>query len=219
MMHTTNIARISLVSLIALTSGACLTQTAGTADGGSGGGSSSGATSDAGGGSDPGANPTNADAIPYRDDLSKHPGCTTDGLAARPAGATNANQYAPANIPGYKCAAKEYAQPAEDTSKPIVLLVHGNSSTPGDYEAYTADSTPAVPMISERLVSAGFKVFAVDARFDKGDDPTGNNTTENAGRNIDHGWYVPILQNLIDSLITAHPTRKLSIVGFSSARP
>jgi pimeloyl-ACP methyl ester carboxylesterase len=207
-------ARFSLVSLIALTSGACLTQTAGTADGG-GGGSSSGATSDAGGGSDPGANPTNADAIPYRDDLSKHPGCTTDGLAARPAGATNANQYTPANIPGYKCAAKEYAQPAEDTSKPIVLLVHGNSSTPGDYEAYSADSTPAVPMISERLLSAGFKVFAVDARFDKGDDPTGNNTTENAGRNIDHGWYVPILQHLIDSLITAYPTRKLSIVGFS----
>ncbi len=206
MMYTT---RISSIALLALASSACLTQ---TDFGGAGAGP---APSSASAGTDPATNTTNADGIPYREDLSKHPGCTTDGLAARPAGATNAVQYAPAVIPGYKCAAKQYQTPSEDTNKPIVLLVHGNSSTPGDYEAYSADGSPATPMLSERLTQAGFKVFAVDARFDKNDDPTGNNTTENAGRNIDHGWYVPILQHFIDSVMTANPGRKFSIVGFS----
>ncbi len=214
-------ARIALAGLIALTSGACLTQTASATDGGT---TTPPPVGDAGG-SDPAANTTNADAIQYREDLTKHPGCTTDGLSARPAGATNANQYTPAVIPGYKCAAKEYPQPNEDTSKPIVLLVHGNSSTPADYEMNTstapcgtppvAPPNPPTPMLSERLLGAGFKVFAVDARIDKNDDPTGNNATENAGRNIDHGWYVPILAHFIDSMMTAYPTRKFSIVGFS----
>ncbi len=204
-------ARVSTAIVLALSTGACLTQTEFGKDGGAG----PAATVGDAGGTDPTANATNADAIAYREDLSKHPGCTTDGLAARPAGATNAVQYAPATIAGYKCAAKEYATPNEDTNKPIVLLVHGNSSTPGDFESYSADGSPATPMLSERLVAAGFKVFAVDARFDKNDDPTGNNATENAGRNIDHGWYVPILQHFIDAMITAHPGRKLSIVGFS----
>ncbi len=54
-----------------------------------------------------------------------HPGCTTDGLA-----------YTPANIPGYRCAARQFEFPpgvTEDTSKPIVILVHGNSDSPNGW--------------------------------------------------------------------------------------
>ena len=196
---------------MALLGTACLTTVNNSGDGGTGSGPASSQA-----GTDPSTNTANADAIPYREDLTKHPGCSTNGLSARAAGATNANQYAPASIPGYKCAAKEYQTANEDTSKPIVLLVHGNSSTPADYEMFpNADGSPGTPMLSERLTGAGFKVFAVDARFDLGDDPGTNNTTENAAKNIDHGWYVPILQHFIDSMMTAYPTRKFSIVGFS----
>ncbi len=41
-----------------------------------------------------------------------------------------------ANIPGFPCAAKEYAQPNEDTSKPIVILVQGNSTRPHTWEKF-----------------------------------------------------------------------------------
>lgn len=142
-----------------------------------------------------------ADAIPYRDDLAHHPGCTTDGLT-----------YPAAQIPGYMCAAKEYPV-TEDTSKPIVILVHGNSSTPADYEKYPADT--GMPQLSERLTAAGFRTIAVDFRIDKNDDPQTNNTTENAARNIDHAWASPILEHLVTKVIAAYPDRKIDIVGFS----
>ena len=51
-----------------------------------------------------------------------HPGCSIDGLS-----------YTPASIPGYACAAREFPFPdgtTEDTTKPIVILVHGNSESP-----------------------------------------------------------------------------------------
>lgn len=150
--------------------------------------------------------PPQQDAVTYRA-LDTHPGCTTDGLS-----------YTAASIPGYKCAAKEYAFPAgvtEDTSKPIVLLIHGNSSTPADFEKYPANSADALPMLSERLIAAGFKTYAVDLRIDKVDDPQGNLTTENAARNIDHGWSVPIAEHFIESVMKAYPSRKIVIVGFS----
>ncbi len=148
------------------------------------------------------------EAVNYRA-LETHPGCTTADL-----------KYTAAQIPGYTCAAKEYAFPAgvtEDTSKPIVILIHGNSSTPADFEKYVKpdSTTEPLPMLSERLVAAGFKTYAVDLRIDKTDDPVGNNTTENAARNIDHGWSVPIAAHLIDSVMKANPNRKVSIVGFS----
>ncbi len=156
-------------------------------------------------GSDPSDNAASADssAIRYRE-LAAHPGCTTDGLT-----------YPAAAIPGYTCAAKGYEPASEDAQKPIVLLVHGNSSTPADYEKFPKDDPNALPMLSERLAASGFRSYAVDFRIDKVDDPNQNNDTENAAKNFDHGWAVPILEHLIDSVMTANPGRKVSLVGFS----
>jgi hypothetical protein len=157
------------------------------------------------GGTDPGANTANADAIKYRE-IESNPGCTTDGLS-----------YTAAQIPGYKCSAKEYALSVpEDTTKPIVLLIHGNSSTPADYEAFAQSDGTKTPMLSERLVAAGVKTIAVDMRIDKVDDPTTNDpVTGNPAHNMDHGWSVPITQHFIDSVIKAFPKRQISIVSFS----
>lgn len=160
-------------------------------------------------GDDPTKNEANADAIPYRD-LATHPGCTTEGLASRAASA-----YPAATIPGYKCAAKAYPTAKEDPKKPIALLVHGNSSTPADYEKFPADKPDALPMLSERLLDAGFKVLAVDLRFDKVDDPKGDNKTENAAQNYDHGWGVPIVEHFVESVMAAYPERDISMVSFS----
>jgi len=149
------------------------------------------------------------DAITYRA-LSTHPGCTTAGLS-----------YPAANIAGYSCAAKEYAFPSgvsEDTTKPIVILVHGNSSSPADFEAYTGSCsntgipTPNQgPMLAEKLVALGFHTIAVDMRIDKVDDPT----DQNPARNIDHGWSTPIVQSLIQAVMNDFPNRKITVIGFS----
>lgn len=158
---------------------------------------------------DPTKNEGNKDGIPYRA-LDGHPGCSVVGLDTRKASA-----YVPATIPGYKCAAKAYPLVAEDTQKPIVLLVHGNSSTPGDWESFPAGDASALPMLADRLVAQHFRVLAVDLRYDLTDDPKGNNKTENAGQNFDHGWAVPIVQHFIESVMTAFPDRQLSLVAFS----
>lgn len=143
------------------------------------------------------------DAIEYRDDLGAHPGCTRAGLG-----------YPAADIPGYRCAAKAYPFPAgtrEDTSAPIALLIHGNSDTPAAWERFE----DAAPMLAERLVAAGVRTYAIDLRIDRVDDPQGNNDTENAARNVDHGWAVPLTQHLIESVLAAEPDRQLALVGFS----
>ena len=197
-------------ALASALSGGCLSSTGATpADGGPPGahGDSGGGGGEDGGVADPGSNPLNADAITYRD-IATHPGCTTDGLA-----------YPAAKIPGYKCAAKEYALSVpEDTTKPIVILVHGNSSTPADWEKFQAPSPapPAIDMLSERLAAAGYRTYAVDMRNDKTDDPTTNDPkTGNPAHNMDHGWGVPIVSHLIESVIAANPTRRIAIAGFS----
>lgn len=195
---------VLVFGLAALAAG-CLTSVAPSPDGGTssqGNTNGNNATSDAGA-PDPSANPNNADTITYRD-LATHPGCTTDGLS-----------YTPAQIPGYRCAAKAYAlNGPEDTSKPIILLIHGNSSSPADWEKYPADSQ--TPMLSDRLVAAGYRVLAVDMRIDKTDDPTTNDPkTGNPAHNMDHGWGVPIVEHFIDSVMQAYPTRPISLVGFS----
>ncbi|MEM6926128.1 MAG: hypothetical protein AAF602_04325, partial [Myxococcota bacterium] len=59
------------------------------------------------------------------------------------------------------------------------------------------------------------RVIAADMRFDLVDDPNGNNETENAAQNMDHGWGVPIAQSLISAVLTNNPDRQISIVGFS----
>jgi len=145
-----------------------------------------------------------------------HPGCTVEGLS-----------YTPASIPGYPCAAKEYPFPSgvtEDTSKPIFILVHGNSSSPSDWEPFLHDDPgsldwPADTVMREQLSTLlpakGYRTIAVDMRITLVDDPVENNDTENAARNIDHGWAVPIAQELIKRVIEANPGRKISVVGFS----
>ena len=155
------------------------------------------------------AGAADANGVKYRS-LDTHPGCSTAGLDTRKASA-----YTPAVIPGYKCAAKAYPLDNEDTKKPIVLLMHGNSSTPADWEKFPADKPDALPMLADRLVAQHFRVLAVDVRYDLTDDPKGNNKTENAGQNFDHGWAVPILEHFIESVMNAFPDRDLSLVAFS----
>lgn len=182
-------------SALGFGSSGCLTSSGvHTADGG--------AAPDAAGGD-------NKDGITYRS-LDGHPGCSTVGLETRKSSA-----YVPATIPGYKCAAKAYPLVAEDLKKPIVLLMHGNSSTPADWEKFPADQADALPMLADRLSAQHFRVLAVDMRYDLSDDPKGDNKTENAGQNFDHGWAVPILEHFIDSVMSAFPDRDLSLVAFS----
>src|SRR3569623_233139 len=54
-----------------------------------------------------------------------HPGCSTTG-----------QMYTPATIAGYPCVARQFDFPqgvTEDTTKPIVILVHGTSDGPSGY--------------------------------------------------------------------------------------
>jgi hypothetical protein len=147
-----------------------------------------------------------------------HPGCSTQGLA-----------YAPAAIAGYPCAAREFPFPAgaiEDTDKPIVILVHGNSESPTGWIKFVhadpsslmfpADTT-ARDQLGELLPAAGFRTIAVDFRSDLIDDPNSpeGKDTGNTPKNADHGWNVPILQALIKQLAIANPDRTISLVGFS----
>ncbi len=145
-----------------------------------------------------------------------HPGCSTDGLS-----------YTPASIPGYPCAAKEYPFPSgvtEDTSKPIVLLIHGNSDSPSAWEPFlhpdpesitdfTAD-TEARAELSDKLLEQGYHTFAVDMRFDLNDDPP-DADGGNPSRNFDHGWGVPIAQKFIKQMIIAYPDRHFAVIGHS----
>jgi len=197
---------LALLTGSALVSGStgCLTST-GTGSNLEGGAGVDAAVS----GDDPSKNEANADAIPYRD-INSHPGCSTAGLETRTASA-----FVAATIPGYRCAAKAYPLVNEDTKKPIILLVHGNSSTPADWEKFPVDKADAIPMLAERLSTAGYRVLAVDVRYDLTDDPKNDNKTENAAQNFDHGWAVPIVEHFIDSVMTAFPDRQLSLVAFS----
>jgi len=147
-----------------------------------------------------------------------HPGCTIDGLS-----------YPPASIPGYTCAARQFDFPAgvtEDTTKPIVILVHGNSESPTGWMKFLhpdpgslmfpADTT-ARDQLAELLPAKGFRTIAVDNRTDKIDDPKSPEGKDigNTPKNADHGWSVPLLQELIKKVAIANPDRKLAIVGFS----
>jgi pimeloyl-ACP methyl ester carboxylesterase len=146
----------------------------------------------------------------YLDDLSAHPGCSTAGLS-----------YEPAQIEGYQCAARAWDTSGENEDLPIVLLVHGNSDGPDCWEAFestTCDprgATQGQPMLAERLVEAGYRVYAVDFRKDLVDDCADDNTTCNAAKNMDHGWSVPIAQHFVRSVIEAHPGRQISLIGHS----
>jgi len=143
-----------------------------------------------------------ADAVVYRDNLATHPGCSTAGMT-----------YQHGGPEGYGCAAKVYPTDGEDTAKPIVLLIHGNSDTPDEWERWPEDS--GAPMIAETLSGLGYRTEAIDLRIDLVDDPQSNNDTENAARNIDHGWATPIAQDFIRSAMEADPDRRFTLIGFS----
>lgn len=192
--------------------------------------------------------------------LANHPGCSTKDLyydhantmpptpftdgnndgkwtgssvLGGPNKATNHLPGDKANIAGYPCAAKEYAQPNEDKSKPIIVLVHGNSTRPHTFEKFllppgvmvdtsfenvlfTADTTTR-DQLAEKLVAQGYRVIAVDFKTDvvTSVDPAANSTTQNAAGNIDHGWATPILQSLLRAVMINHPERKVSLIGHS----
>ena len=195
--------------------------------------------------------------------LSNHPGCSVDNLYydkkntatgtgrtpyvdgnndgkwtgrtdfGGPNAATGFVDGDKANIPDYSCAAKEYAQPAEDTTKPIVILVHGNSTRPHTWEKFMLPvgtpinaafekvqfnpDTTARAQLAETLIAERYRVIAVDFRTDlvATVDPTANSTTENAAGNIDHGWSTPILQSLVKAVMRNNPGRKVALVGHS----
>ncbi|WP_224368660.1 esterase/lipase family protein [Hyalangium versicolor] len=169
---------------------------------------------------------------PYTDGNNdgKWTGATTFG---GPNAATGFKDGDKAVIPGYPCAAKEYAQPSEDTSKPIVILVHGNSTRPHTWEKFllppgtqpttsyenvqfTPDTT-ARDQLAEKLIDQRYRVIAVDFRTDivTNIDPASNSTTYNSSGNIDHGWSTPILQSLIKAVIKNNPNRKVALIGHS----
>jgi hypothetical protein len=105
---------------------------------------------------------------------------------------------AAATIPGYDCAAKEYAQDAEDTSKPIVILVHGNSSGVPSFEEYgnaaiagteinnvagfavTVD-TMVRESLATQLLDEGYRVISFDARTDLVTTQTGYSADSDTG--------------------------------------
>jgi len=147
-----------------------------------------------------------------------HPGCSVAGLT-----------YTPASIAGFTCAARELAFPSgvgEDTTKPIVVLVHGNSEAPTGWMKFVhpdpgslqfpAD-TDARDQLAEILPAKGFRTIAIDMRTDLIDDPKSpeGSDTGNTPKNADHGWNVPLLQALLKQLAIAYPDRKLTVIGFS----
>jgi pimeloyl-ACP methyl ester carboxylesterase len=192
--------------------------------------------------------------------LTNHPGCTVENLYydksntggitpyvdgnndgkwtgrsdfGGPNAATGFLDGDKAKIEGYPCAAKEYTQNAEDTTKPIVILVHGNSTRPHTWEKFllpagtginatvekvqfNPDATQRV-QLAEALIENHYRVIAVDMRTDliATVDPTANSSTENAAGNIDHGWSTPILQSLVKAVMKNNPGRKVALVGHS----
>ncbi len=154
----------------------------------------------------------------YRDDLTKHPGCkpqtaytgklflnTSNEATVAPGIPVQATtSTAPGYVPGFACAAKEYSMPTGttvDASKPIVILVHGNSSNPNSWEEFsnskltdadgalagvqlksassfefTVDATTR-EMLASKLVKKGYRVIAVDLRTDLTKTLTGANLT------------------------------------------
>lgn len=178
----------------------------------------------------------------YRDDLANHPGCATRAAymanTSEPFSSDN-DETVPAGtsggIDGYDCGVKVYGAANEDTNKPIVILVHGNSSGPTSYEEYFKASlagtmignlagiqftvdTAVREQLASKLLAAGYGVVSFDARIDLvatlGDYSPDQNTG-NPFLNIDHGWMVPMLQDLVKAVMVNNPGRKVSLVGHS----
>ena len=180
----------------------------------------------------------------YRDDLANHPGCVaresydanseayiTDNEATVPAG----TPYTGSEEFPYDCAAKEYTQDSPDTAKPIVILVHGNSSGVVSFEEYFVGSRAGTTIsnvagfefavdaavrtqLASTLLADGYEVISFDARTDLVatlEDYNADSATGNPFGNIDHGWAVPMLQHLVKTVMQNNPDRQVSLVGHS----
>lgn len=166
--------------------------------------------------------PTTNDAIKdstqpfltYRDDLSTHPGCTTADLGSRSDGALQAlPAYTSADLPGFPCAAREFNVPLnEDLTRPVIILVHGNSSSPFEWENNpTLDGNADVKMLAPTLADDGWHVYEADLRIDKAK----STTPPNGAGNVDHGWATPLVEALIKAVHAKYPNRKINMGGFS----
>ncbi len=192
----------------------------------------------------------------YMDDLENHPGCVKRGYYDGNTGfitrviieenynlIINTNvatvpEGVEANLPGFVCSAKEYTIDNEDTTKPIVVLVHGNLDSinaweeffvtdfAGDYalnsDTIILDTEPGEKLAS-KLIKNGFKTFAVDLRTDLVATLNGFGAANINGKDYSKtsllystGWAVPIVQNLIKSILINYPSRKISIIAHSS---
>ena len=207
------------------------------------------------------ANPEGSFDGHYRADvdgtgLEAHPGCSTDNLYYGP-GAASKNDpvwygvfgfvdQAPGEVwqdsqGHFKCAAKAYAG-EEDPTKPVVLLIQGNSVRPHTWEKFVPplefnclacnefesdiDALPREQM-AEKLVARGYKTIAVDKRSDviSGqweavgsplNSIDANDPTNNRSHNMDHGWATPLVQNFIEAALMEYAgNRKLVVIGHS----
>jgi pimeloyl-ACP methyl ester carboxylesterase len=174
----------------------------------------------------------------YRDDLNTHVGCEPRAEYGNnveflvQTNETDVPPGTPANIPGYPCAAKAYETDNVDTSKPIVILVHGNSSAPTTWEEFFDSDiageeattfsmftftieTMVREQLATKLLSDGFEVISFDARTDLVADLSDYDPMSNPNRNIDHGWAVPMLQSLVSAVMEQNPDRQVSVIGHS----
>jgi pimeloyl-ACP methyl ester carboxylesterase len=87
---------------------------------------------------------------------------------------------------------------------------------------FTVDSQ-AREMLATKLVKQGYRVIAVDLRSDltvtlPDANPKAGSKDPAFGDgigNVDHGWSVPIVQELLKDLIAANPNQDISLVGHS----
>ena len=174
----------------------------------------------------------------YRDDLANHVGCEPRAMYGNNVEflvQTNEATVAPgtpADIAGYDCAAKAYDTSNVDPEKPIVILVHGNSSANTSFEEYFQQGLAGMQattfsqftftiesmvreQLATKLLDDGFEVLAFDARTDLVNQLGDYDVMANGSRNIDHGWVVPMLQSMVNAVMTNNPNRQISLVGHS----
>ncbi len=185
----------------------------------------------------------------YRDNLTNHPGCVPKSAGytvntSEPLVTDNQVTTAPEGsqiaLDGFPCAAEEFSLTNEDTTKPIVVLVHGNSAGPTSFIEYHNDTlngttqktanvtgpSTQIPiesdtreMLVSKLLAAGYHVIAWDARSDLvyTQDGAGDPSYRivEPAFNRDHGWDVPMLESLVKALYKNYPNRRFSFLGHS----
>jgi len=85
-----------------------------------------------------------------------------------------------------------------------------------DVEVRPATMSP--PMLSERLVAAEYARTPSIFEWTRPTIPPRTIEDRESAHNMSHGWAVPILEHMIESVIVANPQRQISLVGFSMGR-